>query len=166
MEAIHTKHDLGCRIQRFFAVSAVCFLLAGMPVALAQDKSVYYEPDWMAVDYVSNVTVHIDRNSIKVDEETGIVSFFAEEEFNPGDLHDGEIQTVAGRIDYNPKDGTCWIRSLNYIRKNSNDMMDGHAFYQPDWRAMEGGSLEAAVCEATMKCLTEKTDHQNGEGQN
>lgn len=149
----------------FFVIAAALILILPLS-ATAAARTDIYEPSWQKIDIPANFTLNIDAKSIVRAKDTGIVSFFIEKTYDEDDVHDGEILTVAGRIDYNPQDGTYWVRSLNYIRKNSKDSMDAHAFYEPDWRRAEEGTAEAAACEAAMKHLAGNAMPLDAEEQN
>lgn len=114
-----------------------------------------YEPGWQAIELPSNVTYSIDVKSIRKDETTGIISFHYFKQYRDEDVHDGEICSIEGRLDYDPAKQEYAYRSMNFERKNKPALADVLVFAVPKWQEIEARSPEDIMCREARLHLEE-----------
>ncbi len=148
-------------IKRLAATVLLATIMSIPTTSFAESKITIYESDWQTVEYPANFTLSFDRGSTKKNVKTGIISIRAEKKYNEKDVHDGEFVSVVSSIDYNPADQTYWVRSLNYDRKNERTLIDAVLIYQPDWKPLEQGSYEAALCKAALDYVNQMENVKN-----
>ena len=130
--------------------------------SVAANEIKVYEPEWKTVELPSNVTYNIDVKSIRKDDVAGIISFHYLKKYRLGDVHDGEIYAIEGRIDYDPAKHEYAYRSMNFERKNKPAFADVLVFAVPEWQKIEVHSTEEAMCQKAEVYLKSKTAKEGG----
>ena len=121
-----------------------------------------YEPEWKSVELPSNVTYNIDVKSIRKDDVAGIISFHYLKKYRLEDVHDGEIYSIEGRLDYDSAKQEYTYRSMNFERKNKPAFADALVFAVPEWQKIEVRSTEEAMCQKAEVYLKSKTAKEGG----
>lgn len=101
------------------------------------------------------LTYSIDVKSIRKDETTGIISFHYFKQYRDEDVHDGEICSIEGRLDYDPAKQEYAYRSMNFERKNKPALADVLVFAVPKWQEIEARSPEDIMCREARLHLEE-----------
>lgn len=137
----------------FLVLAAALLMLPPMPCNASGIEA--YEPEWQAVELPSNVTYSIDLKSIRKDAATGIISFHFYKQYRDEDVHDSEICSVEGRLDYDPAKQAYAYRSMNFERKNKPVLVDALVFAVPEWNVIEAHTPEDIMCREARLHLEE-----------
>lgn len=70
-------------------------------------------------------------------------------------VHDGEICSIEGRLDYDPAKQEYAYRSMNFERKNKPALADVLVFAVPKWQEIEARSPEDIMCREARLHLEE-----------
>ena len=130
--------------------------------SVAANEIKVYEPEWKTVELPSNVTYNIDVKSIRKDDVAGIISFHYLKKYRLEDVHDGEIYSIEGRLDYDSAKQEYAYRSMNFERKNKPAFADVLVFAVPEWQKIEVRSPEEAMCRKAKVYLKSKTAKEGG----